>query len=166
MAKHRYEWHGTPIELEARPSNGGWVITLPDGVQHTVEVSIHSVPGVLTLSVGDRRWRVAYFTTPEAIHLMWQGRLYRFRRAQAGQGSGTHTASEGILTAPMPGLVSKVWVQVGDEVESGQRLLVLEAMKTEQALRAPFAGTVRQLNVREGEIVQEGTILVEIEPTT
>jgi biotin carboxyl carrier protein len=53
-------------------------------------------------------------------------------------------------------------VQQGDPVEAGQRLLVLEAMKTEQALRAPFAGVVAQLNAREGDLVQEGTVLVEI----
>jgi 3-methylcrotonyl-CoA carboxylase alpha subunit len=40
---------------------------------------------------------------------------------------------------------------------------VLEAMKTEQTLRAPYAGVVRALTCREGEVVQEGTLLVEIE---
>jgi len=49
-------------------------------------------------------------------------------------------------------------------VEAGQRLLVLEAMKTEQALRAPFAGVVARLNAREGDLVQEGAVLVEIAP--
>ncbi len=166
MAKHRYEWHSTPIELEAQPSDGGWTITLPDGTRHPVEATLHALSGVLTLASESKRWRVGYHTTPQEVHLMWQGRLYRFRRPRAGHSAGTHTASEGILTAPMPGLVSKVWVQVGDEVEAGQRLLILEAMKTEQALRAPFAGIVHQLNVREGEIVQEGSVLIEIQPLT
>lgn len=166
MAKHRYDWHGTLIELEAQPSDGGWTITLPDGNRYSVEATLHSLPGVLTLASKGKLWRIGYHATPAEIHLMWQGRLYRFRRPQVAHSAGTHTASEGILTAPMPGLVSKVWVKVGDEVEAGQRLLVLEAMKTEQALRAPFAGVVHQLHVCEGEIVQEGSVLIEIQPHT
>jgi 3-methylcrotonyl-CoA carboxylase alpha subunit len=63
----------------------------------------------------------------------------------------------------MPGLVSKVFVQQGERVETGQRLLVLEAMKTEQALRAPFAGVVARLNTQEGDLVQEGAVLIVIE---
>jgi 3-methylcrotonyl-CoA carboxylase alpha subunit len=71
-----------------------------------------------------------------------------------------------MLSAPMPGLVRKVLVQVGEAVEAGQPLIVLEAMKTEQTLRAPYAGVVRALTCREGEVVQEGTLLVEIKPLT
>lgn len=166
MAKHRYEWHGTSLEIEVQPSDRGWVVTLPDGARHTVEANLHPMPGLLTLASEGKHRRLGYHTTPQEVQLMWQGRLYRFRRPQAGHSLSSHTASEGILTAPMPGLISKVWVQVGDEVEAGQRLLILEAMKTEQALRAPFAGIVHQLNVREGEIVQEGSVLVAIQPHT
>ena len=50
-----------------------------------------------------------------------------------------------------------------ERVEAGQRLLVLEAMKTEQVLRAPFAGVVARLNTQEGDLVQEGAVLIVIE---
>jgi 3-methylcrotonyl-CoA carboxylase alpha subunit len=67
------------------------------------------------------------------------------------------------LTAPMPGTVVKVLVGEGDEVEEGQTLLVLEAMKMEQSVAAPYAGTVRALPFDEGARVPGGAVLAELE---
>ena len=67
------------------------------------------------------------------------------------------------LTAPMPGTVVKVLVDEGDEVEEGQLLLVLEAMKTEQSVAAPHAGVVRSLPYAEGAGVPGGAVLAELE---
>ena len=67
------------------------------------------------------------------------------------------------LTAPMPGTVAKVLVEEGDEVEEGQTLLVLEAMKTEQSVAAPRAGRVVSLPYAEGDRVPGGAVLAEIE---
>jgi acetyl/propionyl-CoA carboxylase alpha subunit len=70
----------------------------------------------------------------------------------------------GSLAAPMPGLVTQVRVAVGDRVEAGQVLLVLEAMKMEQPVRAPAAGRIAELRAAEGEQVEAGRILAVIEP--
>jgi 3-methylcrotonyl-CoA carboxylase alpha subunit len=67
------------------------------------------------------------------------------------------------LTAPMPGTVVKVLVGEGDEVEEGQLLLVLEAMKMEQPVAAPHAGRVASLPYGEGTLVPGGAVLAEIE---
>ncbi len=67
------------------------------------------------------------------------------------------------LTAPMPGTVVKVLVEEGDEVEEGQTLLVLEAMKMEQSVTAPHVGTVRTLPYGEGARVPGGAVLAELE---
>jgi propionyl-CoA carboxylase alpha chain len=72
-----------------------------------------------------------------------------------------HSAAEdqGGLVAQMPGKVLRVLVAAGDEVEQGQPLLVLEAMKMEQTLRAPAAGTVEAILVSEGDQVDPGAVL-------
>jgi propionyl-CoA carboxylase alpha chain len=70
----------------------------------------------------------------------------------------------GSLHAPMPGRVAKVEVSVGDAVEEGQTLVVLEAMKMEHTLRSPWAGTVTLVNADPGEQVAADTILVVVEP--
>ena len=74
------------------------------------------------------------------------------------------SASSGAVLAPMPGKVTTVDVQVGDRVTSGQRLLVLEAMKMEHALAAPFDGTVAELPATAGAQVQVEALLARIAP--
>jgi biotin carboxyl carrier protein len=63
----------------------------------------------------------------------------------------------------MPGTVVKVHVREGDEVEEGQVILVLEAMKMEQSVTAPHAGRVASLPYAEGALVPAGAVLAEIE---
>jgi 3-methylcrotonyl-CoA carboxylase alpha subunit len=65
----------------------------------------------------------------------------------------------------MPGTVVKVLVGEGDEVEEGQLLLVLEAMKTEHSIAAPHNGVVSSLPYGEGASVPGGDVLVELEET-
>ncbi|MCY3966186.1 MAG: ATP-grasp domain-containing protein [Acidobacteria bacterium] len=72
-------------------------------------------------------------------------------------------AVAGGLTAPMPGKVISTHVTVGDRVESGQLLLVLEAMKMEHRVTAPEPGTVSEFRVGEGEQVGNGELLVVID---
>ena len=65
------------------------------------------------------------------------------------------------LTAPMPGLIVRVSVAAGDSVQAGQGLVVMEAMKMENELRAHGAGTVKAVHVEAGKAVEKGTVLVE-----
>lgn len=67
------------------------------------------------------------------------------------------------VKAPMPGLVTIVAVEVGQVVEQGQRVAVLEAMKMENELRAPRAGTIKVVNVQSGQTVEQNKVLVVIE---
>jgi 3-methylcrotonyl-CoA carboxylase alpha subunit len=79
----------------------------------------------------------------------------------AGPGGGD--ADGASLTAPMPGSVVKVLVSEGDEVEEGQLLLVLEAMKTEHSIAAPHGGVVGSIPYGEGDSVPGGGVLIELE---
>jgi len=67
------------------------------------------------------------------------------------------------VTAPMPGRLVKVLVQEGDSVSEGQGLVVMEAMKMENELRAPRAGRVKELPARERQAVEMGALLVVLE---
>lgn len=69
----------------------------------------------------------------------------------------------GSLIAPMPGRVVKVLVEEGDSVEAGDTLLVMEAMKMENAIKAPEAGTVTKLNYKVGDMVEMGKKIAEVE---
>jgi biotin carboxyl carrier protein len=72
------------------------------------------------------------------------------------------TSADGRIKAPIPGQIARVLVAVGDTVEVGQSLMILEAMKMENHVRAPRAGKVEQLNVVAGQSVALHALLAEI----
>ena len=74
------------------------------------------------------------------------------------------TAAEREVRAPMPGLVLRVLAAVGDAVEAGQGLVVLEAMKMENELKAPAAGVVAAIHAAPGAAVAKGELLVAFAP--
>ncbi|MGH9144093.1 MAG: biotin/lipoyl-containing protein [Vicinamibacterales bacterium] len=114
------------------------------------EVSIAADPasGQLTVHIG---------STP--IHVTLNGRR-RWGRAEesAGAGSGPQR-----LVAPMPGKVVRVLVKDGEPVAARQPVVVVEAMKMENELRASRDGTVADVHVREGMSVEAGTLLLVIQ---
>ena len=67
------------------------------------------------------------------------------------------------LVAPMPGMIVRVNVGDGDAVQAGQGLVVMEAMKMENELRAGTAGTVKRVHVAPGTAVEKGALLLEME---
>ncbi len=73
------------------------------------------------------------------------------------------SGTEGALTSPMPGKILDIMVSVGDEVEKGQRVAILEAMKMENELKAPIGGVIKSVDVEVGQSVEKKTPILEIE---
>ena len=69
------------------------------------------------------------------------------------------------VRAPMPGLIVRILVDSGQEVEAGDGMLVIEAMKMENELKAEGAGLVEQIHVKPGQTVDKGDLLVSFEST-
>lgn len=84
------------------------------------------------------------------------------RRAHAGGGEAQGTGPYR-LSAPMPGRIVRILVRSGDEVAVGQPLVVMEAMKMENALTAQRAGVVAEVAVAEGASVESGRLLVTVQ---
>lgn len=83
-------------------------------------------------------------------------------KAEAKPAAKPVAAGEGDVTAPMPGTILDVKVNVGDAVTAGQTVLILEAMKMENEIAAPAAGTVKAIHVSKGAAVNPGDVLVSI----
>lgn len=66
----------------------------------------------------------------------------------------------GTVTSPMPGVINDIKVKPGDQIKSGDVLLVLEAMKMENLIKADIAGTVKEVRVAKGQAVNRGDPLV------
>lgn len=84
----------------------------------------------------------------------------RTKQIEAMTGRGRKVAQGGVVKAPMPGLVVRVDVIMGQAVEAGAGLVVVEAMKMENELRAPQRGVVAQVHVSAGQRVEKGAPLV------
>ncbi len=68
----------------------------------------------------------------------------------------------GNIKAPMPGLVLDVLVQIGQEVKTGEKVLILEAMKMENVITAPTDGVIKSINIQRGNAVEKNALLIEI----
>ncbi|MCB0707681.1 MAG: acetyl-CoA carboxylase biotin carboxyl carrier protein subunit [Saprospiraceae bacterium] len=77
--------------------------------------------------------------------------------------SNISQASVSEVYAPMPGLVLDVDISVGQEVEEGQTLLILEAMKMENVIKAPVKATIAEIAVQSGSAIEKGQLLVRFE---
>lgn len=73
-------------------------------------------------------------------------------------------AGDGVLAAPMPGRVLKVMRALGEQVDAGEPLIILEAMKMENELASPIAGTLTAVHVQEGDSVEKKQLLLDITP--
>jgi acetyl-CoA/propionyl-CoA carboxylase biotin carboxyl carrier protein len=117
-----------------------------------------------TVEVNGKRFSVTMWVPESAGAPVGQsssGAAPRPRRAAGAAGGGG--SSSGDIAVPMQGTIIKVLVAVGDAVEAGQAVCVLEAMKMENNIAAGKAGTVKEVRVKPGDTVGSGDIVVIIE---
>lgn len=119
-------------------------------------------PGEGIWEVGGKRHRVAAVEHNGTVWAAVDGRIWRFQKASDDDMVGG-SASENMIAAPMPGKVIKLMAAVGDHVEEGQAVLIVEAMKMEHTLRAPMDGKIASLKCAEGQQVEANVPLVEFE---
>ena len=81
-------------------------------------------------------------------------------KALAGSIYSAHESGEAMVRAPMPGLVLGLPLDAGSDVERGQTVLILEAMKMENDLAAPISGKIKEIRVHKGQTVNQGDVLV------
>ncbi|MFP4459701.1 MAG: biotin/lipoyl-containing protein [Candidatus Zixiibacteriota bacterium] len=79
------------------------------------------------------------------------------------QASSAASGSENAILAPLPGLIMKITVNVGDQIKAGQNVAVMEAMKMENHVPSTANGKVKKILVNEGDSVAEGAPLIELE---
>ncbi|WP_243383571.1 biotin/lipoyl-containing protein [Geothrix alkalitolerans] len=144
-----------------------------EGQSHPIDI-IELEPGCYSIILEGRSVEVrldqAKSPDPDthAYRAMLYDGAYEFalvdpRRALLSGGGGAGAAG-GLLVAPMPGKIVKLLVNPGDLVQEGQTLLVMEAMKMQNELKASTSGTVATVHVQEGATVETGASLVTVSP--
>lgn len=127
-----------PVGVTIREDGERLRVSTSDGVKSAVVV---------------RRGDTTYISIDGSVFEVERFSASRSRAGIAGSGEGR---------APMPGQIVEVLCAAGDAVTEGQTLIVLEAMKMQQPVRADFDGVVSELNVSAGDQVVDGQILVKV----
>jgi len=78
--------------------------------------------------------------------------------------NATHSKKQSLMVAPMPGLVTEIKVAIGEHVDKGNPLLILEAMKMENVISAPHEAIIKEIKVKVGQAVERGLPLLEFSP--
>ena len=115
----------------------------------------------LDVEVNGKRFSVSMWVPESAGNPTSGAAAPRARRSSAGGGGGG--SGSGSVTVPMQGTIVKVVVEVGDTVEIGDPIVVLEAMKMENNVTAEKAGTISEIRVAEGDSVGGGDVVAIIE---
>ncbi len=140
---------GEPVELDLRQSGGPELYSLLyNGRSFELLIEVE---------------RFSYGITLRGERFEVQVEDERTRRLNMGRKMVSVPTGEVPITAPIPGLVVKVLVAVGDSVKEEQPLVILEAMKMENEIRAPRSGVVKQIAVASGQRVEQKGLLLLLE---
>lgn len=135
-------------------------ITIADRV-YAVRV-IHARAGELTFTVDGVRHTACAASDGSTRFVAVDGEVFELKLPEARRTRRKQHHGEDNLTASMPGQITKVLVHVGDTVQRGQPLIVLEAMKMEIKIAAPHDGRVVKVLVKPGQVVDRGQALIEM----
>ncbi len=152
------------IQIRPDPADGTRFVATIDGEEIPIYVPDPTDPGMLEwMVINDRPYEILLSEHME--WLMSSGGMHQLDvrwRDRAGAPPPRPSSGDGRIKAPIPGLIARILVEQGAQVESGAPVLVLEAMKMENEIRAPRSGTVRAINTKPGASVKLGELLMEI----
>ncbi len=164
--RYRAEIDGRCIEVELDENRHRPVARINDR-QVEVQVARIGTAARYAVLLGERSFEFELHRNAAGSWVAWAGHLYHCRIEDARRIELTRLAGdrspkllEGTLRAPMPGLIVEVRVEVGDVVQQGQGVLVMEAMKMENELRAPCAGRVKEVRVAPRQTVDQDQVLI------
>jgi biotin carboxyl carrier protein len=126
-------------------------------------------PALYSILMDDQSHELVIEERDEDIEVLLRGKLYtgtvldeRAQLMAARTGGLVNETGEMSIKAPMPGLVVIVPVEVGQAVQAGQTVIILESMKMQNELKSPRDGVVNQINVQPGQSVEQNKVLVTI----
>ncbi|GAC1354171.1 MAG: hypothetical protein NVSMB34_05500 [Variovorax sp.] len=147
------------------PAEQYQVIPYAQGAQvGDARLPVHSAgAGAFTTTVDGRSERLHAVAHGDAVYVQLKGRAWRVERVDPARSNGSGaTGAAGASLAPMPGVVVSLHAEIGQPVQQGDPLLVIESMKLQMAIGAAADGVVVELPVAIGQTFQRGAVLVRI----
>ncbi len=154
-------------KLHLEFKDGQYRVNLGDE-EYAVDSSLIS-ENCLSLLVDGKAFTVYFAEANGKKYFSIGGEQFCIEEAQseASTASGadvTAVEEEPVAASPMPGKIVKILVREGDEVEQGQGLVIVEAMKMENEIKSPVKGKVEKVNFKPGDLVDAAQPIIELEP--
>jgi acetyl-CoA/propionyl-CoA carboxylase, biotin carboxylase, biotin carboxyl carrier protein len=161
-AKHSTKWVEDTLDLKSLTSSKGDDAAVAPAV---AEGEVAKVRRDMDVEVNGKRFSVSAWVPDIApvVGVAAAGGTATPKRAAASGGGGAAAGGSGAVTVPMQGTIVKILVEVGQAVEAGAAVVVLEAMKMENHIAAEKSGTVKEIKVKPGDTVGAGDVVVIIE---
>jgi biotin carboxyl carrier protein len=158
--------NGRETTLDVREDGAQREFKLGDGELRRAHV-LAIEPGVFSILLDGRSYEARVENGPDGAYVTIRGRRLRVEledpRGAGRKARGRRADGPLQVTAPMPGKIVRLLVAPGDEVIAGQGLVVMEAMKMQNELKAARPGRIASIPVHEGDTVSAGDILAVIE---
>lgn len=149
MAKYQYTVKGVDYEVEIQDIEGNIANVTVNGIPFEVEMKQPVKAGKQKVKLSGEQKESAPTATPTAT-------------ATPAATQPAAAASGKPVVAPLPGTINEIKVKVGDKVNAGDTVVILEAMKMQNNIEAETSGTITSINVNKGDAVMEGDTLVTI----
>ena len=157
MAKYQYTVKGVDYEVEIQDIEGNIANVTVNGIPFEVEMK-------QPVKAGKQKVKLSEERRAEGS----EERRVRSEESNSSSASAASTSSASTATAgkpvvaPPPGTINEIKVKVGDKVNAGDTVVILEAMKMQNNIEAETSGTITSINVNKGDAVMEGDTLVTI----
>ena len=165
MAKYQYTVKGVDYEVEIQDIEGNIANVTVNGIPFEVEMKQPVKAGKQKVKLSEERKaegseeRKAEGSEERRV----KSEESNSSSVSAASTSSTPTAAAGKpVVAPLPGTINEIKVKVGDKVNAGDTVVILEAMKMQNNIEAETSGTITSINVNKGDAVMEGDTLVTI----
>ena len=157
MAKYQYTVKGVDYEVEIQDIEGNIANVTVNGIPFEVEMKQPVKAGKQKVKLSEER------RAEESEERRLKSEESNSSSASAASTSSASTAAAGKpVVAPLPGTINEIKVKVGDKVNAGDTVVILEAMKMQNNIEAETSGTITSINVNKGDAVMEGDTLVTI----
>ncbi|MEZ4503735.1 MAG: biotin/lipoyl-containing protein [Dehalococcoidia bacterium] len=167
-ARHRFVIGGRERVVLIDEVDGRTTVTIDDGDPIEVDPTASGIPGLFSLVANGSPSRAYVSRRAQGFDVTVDGRRFEVAPAGAARGRGVVGGAEdtlGRVSSPLAGVVVSINVEVGEAVETGHLLCVVEAMKMQNEVHAPHPGTISALHAAPGARVERGDLLLEYTPT-
>ena len=155
--KYQYTVKGVDYEVEIQDIEGNIANVTVNGIPFEVEMKQPVKAGKQKVKLSEER------KAEESEERKVKSEESNSSSASAASTSSAPTAGAGKpVVAPLPGTINEIKVKVGDKVNAGDTVVILEAMKMQNNIEAETSGTITSINVNKGDAVMEGDTLVTI----